>query len=251
MLIVGDIHSCFNELLELSQLCPGEKIISVGDLFDRGKFGVEVSEFMRDNEPSLEFNAVMGNHELKLLNYLTGVRDWIPKHYLVFINKWAEKYELKSLVDLLQGLPVIIEFDDKLIVHGGVDLENPRNPSDINIYGGIRKPSKQKIFTGWWDDYDKFDGVPYVYYGHVSFPKPKQLKNSIGLDTAACHGGALTAIRVETGEIISIKSKKNYYGELKQWLPDNYALSEVAEFQRNELTKIPEYKHRNFRLRNL
>jgi hypothetical protein len=45
------------------------------------------------------------------------------------------------------------------------------------------------------------------------------LYSSIGLDTAACHGGYLTGYIIETGEIISIPAIKDWATELNKKMP--------------------------------
>jgi serine/threonine protein phosphatase 1 len=51
LVIVGDEHDCFAELLDLLekvQLQPEDLLISVGDLVDRGPESLEVIHFFRE-----------------------------------------------------------------------------------------------------------------------------------------------------------------------------------------------------------
>lgn len=64
-IIIGDIHGCFGELLELLDkvdLRPDDLLVSVGDLVDRGPAPGEVIRLFRERPNSA---VVMGNHERK------------------------------------------------------------------------------------------------------------------------------------------------------------------------------------------
>jgi hypothetical protein len=204
--IIGDIHSCAGELQQIINHFPNCEYIAVGDLFDRGRRGMEVWNLIHKHN----IKCCLGNHELKLLNFLTGKRDYISPHYHVFINAFKKEKKISELIEFLESLPLIIKLDEtSLVTHAAVDLYNPwREDVSINVYGRYEK----KKIEQWWNLYK---GEVKVYYGHVSFNSPKVIGNSVGLDTAACHGNALTSICHETGEIFSVKSKEDYFGKLK------------------------------------
>jgi len=65
-IVVGDIHGCFDELMELIQkveLSKDDRLVSVGDLITKGPKSRDVLElFMTD----LRFSTVIGNHDLVL-----------------------------------------------------------------------------------------------------------------------------------------------------------------------------------------
>lgn len=230
MIIIGDIHSCAYELETIIKEFKGEQIFSCGDTFDRGEHGVYVWELMQE----YKIPAVMGNHEHKLLKFLTGEKDRLPTHYYVFLNKFAEKYPLINLVKYLQSLPYVIKLDDRqIIAHGAVDFHNPlREDLSCNVYGRFKQNEivPRNPSSGWWDEYDTFTHKPFVYYGHVAFLEPNWRKNSLGLDTGACHGRKLSCINTETGNIFQVQSQ-DYFKKLKQKYPVNYKPSErVIEF---------------------
>lgn len=211
--IIGDIHSCADELQQIINHFPDCEYIAVGDLFDRGRRGMEVWNLIHKHN----IKCCLGNHELKLLNFLTGKRDWVSPHYHVFINAFKKEKKIEELIEFLESLPLIIKLDEEsLVTHGGIDIINPwREDVSANVYGKFNpeKPMpKGDVKNGWWNFYK---GEVKVYYGHISFDEPKILGNSVGLDTAACHGNFLTSICHETGEIFSVKSKENYFEKLK------------------------------------
>ena len=66
-LIIGDIHGCYAELLELldrAAIGADDLVVSVGDLVDRGPDPGPVLDLFRTRPNTL---AILGNHELNLL----------------------------------------------------------------------------------------------------------------------------------------------------------------------------------------
>lgn len=64
-LVIGDIHGCYTELLDLldlAGLAEGDQIIALGDIVDRGPETPQVLDFFRDHRNA---HSLMGNHERK------------------------------------------------------------------------------------------------------------------------------------------------------------------------------------------
>jgi protein phosphatase len=84
--IIGDVHGCLDELLELLRVlgwqvegdCPthpdGRKAVFVGDLIDRGPNSVGVVQLVQRMVEVGVAYAVIGNHDEKLIRYLRGRR---------------------------------------------------------------------------------------------------------------------------------------------------------------------------------
>lgn len=76
--IIGDIHGCFEELIELEEKIKlhSEKenaspfIISCGDLIDRGLYSKDVIEHFISGYKNKTHLAILGNHELMMLQAL-------------------------------------------------------------------------------------------------------------------------------------------------------------------------------------
>ena len=63
--IIGDIHGCFDELIELTQkvgLTADDLLISLGDIVDRGNKSKDVYEYFLNRPNSI---VLIGNHERK------------------------------------------------------------------------------------------------------------------------------------------------------------------------------------------
>ena len=76
--LIGDIHGCYDELIALEKKIINHAkrnnvkpfIISVGDLVDRGNKSADVVEHFRHGYYSCTHFAVMGNHELLMIEAL-------------------------------------------------------------------------------------------------------------------------------------------------------------------------------------
>src|ERR1017187_741745 len=77
---IGDIHGChaeFAELLDRLALAKDDRLILLGDLINRGPDSIKVIDLARAT------NAIplLGNHELRLLNYRrTKDRDFLKEN---------------------------------------------------------------------------------------------------------------------------------------------------------------------------
>jgi len=68
-IVIGDIHGCYDELIELIEkieLTLEDRVIAVGDLTVKGPKSREVLELFR-RDP--RFSSVIGNHDLALVNF--------------------------------------------------------------------------------------------------------------------------------------------------------------------------------------
>uniref|UniRef100_UPI00286E8F8F metallophosphoesterase n=1 Tax=Chamaesiphon sp. VAR_69_metabat_338 TaxID=2964704 RepID=UPI00286E8F8F len=62
-IVIGDIHGCYNELLDLLakvSISDTDRLISLGDIVDRGADSVKVYDFLKNRPNSI---VLMGNHE--------------------------------------------------------------------------------------------------------------------------------------------------------------------------------------------
>ncbi|MBD0370200.1 MAG: metallophosphoesterase [Pyrinomonadaceae bacterium] len=116
--VVGDIHGCYDELLDLLEKISfgsDDRLVSVGDLIVKGEKNREVLElFISDKR----FSAVLGNHDRKMLRHWKGKRVSLKKAHedaIAELETGREKY-----ASYLDSLPLVIELDNHLVVHAGV-----------------------------------------------------------------------------------------------------------------------------------
>ena len=233
--IIGDVHGCYPELLELLALLgyeiswEGEKIkdiihpkyhriIFVGDFVDRGPDSPAVLKLvMRAIELQIAF-AVIGNHDDKLRRKLMG-RNVHINHGLDITLAQLEKEPPQISVrirNFLELLPHMLWFDDKklLIVHAGLAEKyhelNTSRVRELALFG----PTTDKLDeyglperVNWAKDYQ---GKPFIVFGHTPVREPVLLNNTINIDTGCVFGGKLTALRYPEMEMVSVKPEKVY-----------------------------------------
>jgi len=228
-IIVGDIHGCIDEFDELIKKLSYDKnndrIILLGDLIDRGPDSIAVVR--RAREMNLE--CVMGNHEHKFLKWLRSsgsnvdVYDRLP-HYTQFSDE-----DINYIMQMSTYIKLPIH--DTVVVHAGmrtgITLSNQSKDDLLHIryidsdhkFISLKKINKLgKAATGaqFWTEF--WTGPESVIYGHnvhdYNDPRIEEVSPGVmcyGLDTGCCFGGKLTALIVETKEIIQIQAKRSYY----------------------------------------
>lgn len=226
-IIVGDIHGCideFNELIKkLSYDKKSDRLILLGDLIDRGPDSVAVVRKARQ----MDLECVMGNHEYKFLKWF--------KSY----NSKNDVYDRKDYylqlsdedINYIAQMPTSIKLENTIVVHAGLkpgislsnqskdDLMYLRYTDKDKRFISLKKISKfGKEATGahFWTEF--WYGPESVVYGHNvhSFEEPliEEVRPGVfcyGLDTGCCFGGKLTAMVLETKEIVQVQAKRTYY----------------------------------------
>jgi serine/threonine protein phosphatase 1 len=229
--VVGDIHGAGLELeVLLEKMSPStdDRILLVGDLFDRGLHAVKVWELIVQHR----IKSFLGNHEAKMSAYLQGRYSYLPPHYYVAMNLLVESgVAPNELAMFLQSLPLLEDYGHFIVTHAGVRLDNPSIPDNsANVYGSLPPDQAMPIPEDgdgkkyWWDGYQ---GDKLIIYGHLvtrdNLPRIRRRAfdkriNSVGLDTAAVHGGALTGICVEDFKFFSHRSGVDWGKQVKDMI---------------------------------
>ncbi len=237
--ILGDIHGCLDEALELLAKLGysvarengryvvghplGRKLVFVGDLVDRGPNSPGVIRLAMDAVSSGAAYCVAGNHDVKLSRALRG-RDVKISHGLAesLQQLEAETAEFRrTAADWLDGLVSHYVFDGgRLVVaHAGLREEMHGRGS-----GAVRQFAMYGETTGETDEYGlpvrynwaaDYRGKAMVVYGHTPIPEAEWVNNTICLDTGCVFGGKLTALRYPERELVSVAASHVYYEPVK------------------------------------
>lgn len=263
--IIGDIHGCFDELVQLltalgheishtpqgySVYHPeGRKVIFLGDLVDRGPKTPAVLSLVMSMVESGKALCVAGNHEQKLLRKLRG-RDVQITHGLAesLAQLEQETPEFQGrVVPFLDSLISHYVLDDgKLVVaHAGLKEEMHGRGSgrvrDFALYGettGETDAFGLPIRYNWAAEYR---GQAMVVYGHTPIPEPEWLNHTINLDTGCVFGGRLTALRYPERQLVSVPALYTYYASIKPLRsPDELPPALDAQQQLDGLLDIEE-----------
>lgn len=213
-IIIGDVHGCFEELVELLDACDydvkEDKLIFVGDLINKGPESLSVLDLV----DSTNADVVLGNHEVAFLKYLEGNENFVSKGFEQVKAQMGER--LLFWESWLKSRPYYLEYDDCIVVHAGlqpeVKLENtsPSILTKIRTWDGSGDDMNNPSNPPWHKFYK---GKKLVVYGHFAAQGLHILENSIGLDSGCCWGGSLSALILPSREIIQVKAKKAYFVE--------------------------------------
>jgi protein phosphatase len=260
--IIGDVHGCLDELLELmtvlgyqvtregtdfSVLPPeGRKLVFVGDLVDRGPDTPGVLRLVMNMVAAGQSHCVPGNHDMKLLKALKG-RDVQQTHGLAEslqqLGKESPDFRAQA-VKFLDGLVSHYVFDDgKLVVaHAGMKESMQGRGSgkvrDFALYGETTGETDEfglPVRYNWSADYR---GKALVVYGHTPVPEPLWLNGTVNIDTGCVFGGKLTALRYPEREIVSVQAKATYYESRKPFLPADELAERAAQHAADDVLDI-------------
>ena len=236
--IIGDVHGCADELVELMgrlgygvdidgageqrrahvAVPKGRRAVFVGDLVDRGPGSPDVLRIVIGMVSAGQALCVPGNHDAKFLRWLHG-RDVKPTHGLdrTMAQMAAEPASFHADVRaLFDGLASHVWLDaGRLVVaHAGIRAEMiGQDSGDIRrfcIYGDTDGKADEyglAIRYNWAVDYR---GDTTVVYGHTPVPEATWLNNTVCIDTGCCFGGKLTALRWPEREIVDVPACQPY-----------------------------------------
>lgn len=251
--IIGDVHGCYDELLELVRSLgytvvqrEGEpegacdlsrpddqarKLAFLGDLCDRGPKTPAVLRFVMERVERSEAVCVPGNHDIKLLKALRG-RDVQRTHGLAESLEQLERepHEFRNkIAAFIDGLVshFVLDGGRLVIAHAGMKESmagrGSRAVREFALYGET---------TGETDEYGlpvrhnwaaEYRGRAAVVYGHTPMPRAEWLNNTICLDTGCVFGGSLTALRWPERELVSVRAKAIYAESRRPFLASTAA----------------------------
>jgi len=243
--IIGDIHGCYDELIELlnklnydttqsSRIVPppGRKAVFLGDLVDRGPKTPEVLNLVKLMVEAGNALCVPGNHDVKLLRKLGGKNVQLTHGLAETIAQleplgpeyrgWVAKF-IDSLVS-----HYVLDEGRLVVAHAGMKEAYIGRAS-----GRVREFALYGETTGETDEFglpvrynwaSEYRGIAHVVYGHTPVPQADWLNRTINIDTGCVFGGQLTALRWPEMEIVSVPARQTYATPAKPFLaPDTVA----------------------------
>lgn len=229
-ILIGDIHGCIDEFKELidklSYNKETDRLILLGDLIDRGPDSVGVVALARE----MDLECVMGNHEHKFVKWYRshGTRNDVydtNAYYQYFTDADVNYiHQMSSYIHLPEQNIVVVHAG----LRGGISLTNQTKDdlyyirymdSDSKFISlkKINRLGKEATDAHFWTE--NWYGPESVVYGHNvhSYEQPliAEVRPGVfcyGLDTGCVFGGRLTALVLETKEIVQVQAKRAYYG---------------------------------------
>ena len=212
---VGDIHGCYEQLMEALvkiKFNPDvDRLISVGDLVDRGPDSVKCLNLLKE----LWFHAVSGNHEDMMIKSFR--REWPTHNYIQNGGKWffhlpyEEQEQLVLLADT--KMPLVIEVETGI---GTIGVIHANAPDDWQKYHQLNDGEdffddalvedtiwgRRRIYG---NQSGRVKGIDYVVVGHTPVDYAIALDNIVYIDTGAVYDGSLTILSVN--EVANYASK--------------------------------------------
>ena len=261
--IIGDVHGCFDELVELLKELgyeistqpdgetvveppQGRKAIFVGDFVDRGPKVAEVLRLVMGMQKTGAALCVPGNHDVKLVRALQG-RNVNPTHGLAesLSQLEEESAEFKTqITEFLNGLVshYVLDSGKLVVAHAGMKAELQGRASgrvrEFALYGETTGETDEfglPIRINWADEYR---GNAMVVYGHTPVAEPQWVNRTINIDTGCVFGGKLAALRYPEKEIVSVPAYQTYYQPSKPLLNEVDKLSSVKTQESDDILSI-------------
>lgn len=244
--IIGDIHGCYDEFMELLKLLgyekgknayfhpQGRRLISVGDVADKGPQNLRALEFWINQVSYGNGFWVHGNHCNKLYRYFMG-------------RKVSITHGLESTVSEVEQLPEDKRFEFKhryincyesqcyyylldkkrlAVVHGGLREEFIGRFSNkiktVCLYGETTGKLDKAGRPERIDWASQYSGKTVIVYGHTVLPKPTVINHTVDIDQGCVYGGSLTALRYPEMEFVQVRGKQYAcYGGKKEDIANN------------------------------
>jgi serine/threonine protein phosphatase 1 len=203
VIVVGDIHGYFNEFMSLLAKCEyraGDIVVATGDLVDRGPRIRETLQWFRDTPGAY---SVEGNHDNKYRRHLIGNPVKIVNGLDCTIEQCAD-LDKTEWAAWFQYLPQMIRIGDigikpTYVVHAGID-------GGKSIYSQHVETCLYSRYLRGSDFYDDNNGVLWwetlddtynIIGGHIICEDPHPVNSAYCLDGGICDGGVLRGMVID------------------------------------------------------
>ncbi len=249
--VIGDIHGMLDECLLLldeihrhhANTSGTITIFAVGDLVDRGPQTAKTIEFLADKSNGIR--SVQGNHDTWFCACMKEmssskppklIYDWLRQGGMETLASYVPEHLIKKIISddspalfdliashipehhisFLKQLPLMLENDVCIVTHA---LCTPRYYALLKQYDQKKIPEYIQLFVQW--NRDAPDAPISREKIHISGHTPVQnallfeKTNAINIDTGAVFGGKLSAVCVETLEVLSVDAKSHQFVQIR------------------------------------
>lgn len=205
--VVGDVHGCIDELEQLlKQAGVGKQdtLVFVGDLVAKGPDSQAVVQLARERGA----RSVLGNHDAHVLAGRAGEKKLKATHAAV-----AEALKKKDWA-WLEALPLFLEVDGALVVHGGLLPGLPLQRQPRHVLLNLRsitpdgKPSMRVDGGVPWAS--TYRGRRRVLFGHDALRGLQRYPRALGLDTGCVYGKTLSGVWLAEDRLVQVRAKREY-----------------------------------------
>lgn len=264
--IVGDVHGCLDELLELLgelgyevrreerddgpgfDVRPpdGRKLVFVGDLVDRGPDTPGVLRLAMDMVESGRAICVPGNHDMKLQRALQGRKVTVAHGLAESLEQLGA--ETDAFRERVQGFldnlvsHYVLDGGRLVVAHAGLKerLQGraSRRVRSFALYGETTGETDEFGLPVRHDWAVEYRGDATVVYGHTPVPEALWLNQTINIDTGCVFGGRLTALRYPERELVSVPARMTWAQPARPFLEEHAPEALTAQQREDELLEI-------------
>ena len=245
--IIGDIHGCFDEFMQLLKQLgyeeknglfihpQGRKLVSVGDITSRGPKSIAALKFFIAHKRAGLSYMTDSNHGWKIARWLDGRKvqlthgddsvateftDYEIKHGTSATDKL--KQESKELLLEAPSHYILMQNGKEVAVvtHAGIKDhyigQDNSKIRDFTRYGDVRGTDKKTGRPIRYDWFLEHKSPHIIIWGHD--PKLETLftHNTVNIDQGCVFGGKLTALRFPEMTTVSVEGKHDF-----SYNPDN------------------------------
>ena len=212
--VIGDIAGNYKTFLALIEKMPKVKIISVGDIIDRGPSSDKVIEYFITNKDTTE--VLMGNHEHMMIDFYRnvcnhshkkeyGTRIWQNNGGGYTAQSFNNQTPSEEILSFLETRKISLEFD---LDGKSFYISHAFNPPGRSIDEDYDERGRSDTFRHIWSRRDPFfnsESADVQICGHNSqwslryFKSTYDEKIAISIDTS--RESILTGIHLPTMEI--------------------------------------------------
>ncbi len=237
--IIGDIHSCFTELINLTKKIVdydkglgSRQFVFVGDLVDRGPNSISVIREVKALVNSGQAIFTPGNHDNKFARYLKGNNIIISHGLDKTIEQWKKFSEMfphlvnetkNWFIDYVLGHKgyEVLDNGNLVVAHAGIKdeqigKENKRVLS-MCLYGDVTGNSSESVIRDEngnpirkdWAAERQVDH-PLIVHGHTVVDEVSYKNGVYCIDTGCVYGNKLTALMYPEKDLLQVNALKTY-----------------------------------------
>lgn len=224
--VIGDPHGCADEFRALYARIapsPGDRVVVVGDVIDKGPDPRGLIRFCIEHRIA----SIMGNHEEKAIRWRrheAARRDTGRENPVRVSPARAAEWGSFSQEEwaYIESMPTsMMVSDDTIVVHAGFVPGVAVESQKVAFITKVRYVTPEGRFSSERENgiewQSMYDGPFNVIVGHevhsltdVRTDVRPNGRRVHSIDTGCVYGGRMTAMVVETGEVIQVASRRAY-----------------------------------------
>ncbi|MGM0369824.1 MAG: metallophosphoesterase family protein [Bacillota bacterium] len=207
--VISDIHAhceLLQGIIDEINLTKDDLLIIAGDSCDRGPETAEVyEEIIALKEEGYNLIHLLGNHEQMFFNAVVFGIDhslWMRNGGQLTLDSYQGRKELQEKhLDFIEAMPMVVETDDYLIVHAGLDPNKPISEQEIEDLLWSRSQFLRS----------DLEVNKTIVFGHT-ITKTSRIyfysNNTIGIDCGSYKNNKVGALELKTKQEFYVKTKE-------------------------------------------